>query len=98
MENSKEKSKRKPNWSSEESLALTNLVEEYRGIVRGKLSPHLTSQMKNKAWEEIAAKLRAASIGPPRTAAEAEKKWHNIFSKAKTEISNQRRVVSGTGG
>jgi hypothetical protein len=54
--------------------------------------------MKTKAWEEIAAKLRAASVGPPRTAAETEKKWHNIFSKAKTEISNHRRVVSGTGG
>ena len=40
------KHKRKPNWSSEESLALTTLVEEYKDIVRGKLGPQLTSQMK----------------------------------------------------
>ncbi|XP_056009912.1 uncharacterized protein LOC125678237 [Ostrea edulis] len=92
------KLKRKPNWSSEESLALTTLVEEYKDVVRGKLSPQLTSQMKSKAWGEIAVKLRAMSVGPTRTAAEVEKKWHNIFSKTKTEISNHRRIITGTGG
>lgn len=89
---------RKPNWNSDESLALASLVDDYKHILRGKLSHSLTSDMKTRAWGEVAQKLCAMGVGPSRTPAEVEKKWHNIFSHSKSEISSFRRTVSGTGG
>lgn len=92
-----EKQKRKPNWNSDESLALASLVDDYKHSLRGKLSPSLTSDMKTRAWGEVAQKLCAMGVGSSRTPAEVEKKWHNIFSHSKSEISSFRRTVSGTG-
>lgn len=90
--------KRKPNWNADETLALTNLVDENKQILRGKLGPSLTSEMKSRMWRNIAVSLTAMGVGPGRTAAEVEKKWHNIFSKSKSEISDHRRATTGTGG
>lgn len=89
--------KRKPNWNADETLALTNLVDENKQILRGKLGPSLTSEMKSRTWRNIAVSLTAMGVGPGRTAAEVEKKWHNIFSKSKSEISDHRRATTGTG-
>lgn len=91
------KQKRKPNWTSDESLALASLVDDYKHMLRGKLSPSVTSDMKTRAWGEVSQKLCAMGVGPSRTPAEVEKKWHNIFSNSKSEISSYRRTVSGTG-
>ncbi|XP_062613578.1 uncharacterized protein LOC134275315 [Saccostrea cucullata] len=90
--------KRKPNWNADETLTLTNLVDENKNILRGKLGPTLTSDMKARTWQSIAQTLTAMGVGPARTAAEVEKKWHNIFSKSKSEISDHRRGTTGTGG
>ncbi|XP_048738819.1 uncharacterized protein LOC125653405 [Ostrea edulis] len=90
--------KRKPNWNADETLALASLVEENKHILRGKLGPTLTSEMKHRTWQSIAERLAAMGVGPARTAVEVEKKWHNVFSKSKSEISDHRRVVTGTGG
>lgn len=65
--------KRKPNWNADETLALTNLVDENKQILRGKLGPSLTSEMKSRMWRNIAVSLTAMGVGPGRTAAEVEK-------------------------
>ncbi|XP_048746732.2 uncharacterized protein LOC125659184 [Ostrea edulis] len=54
--------------------------------------------MKHRTWQSIAERLAAMGVGPARTAVEMEKKWHNVFCKSKSEISDHRRVVTGTGG
>lgn len=41
--------------------------------------------------------MYATVVGLSRTPAEVEKKWHNIFSHSKIEISSFRRTVTGTG-
>lgn len=46
--------KRKPNWNADETQALTNLVDEKKQILRGKLGPSLTSEMKSWTWQNIA--------------------------------------------
>ncbi|XP_078311343.1 myb/SANT-like DNA-binding domain-containing protein 4 [Crassostrea virginica] len=98
MEPQSTPSKRKPNWNAEETLALTNLVDENKHIIRGKLGPNLTSDLKNRTWQNIAQTISAMGLGPARSSLEVEKKWHNIFSKSKSQISEHRRTLSGTGG
>ena len=97
MEPQSTPSKRKPNWNAEETLALTNLVDENKHIIGGKLGPNLTSDLKNRTWQNIAQTISAMGLGPARSSLEVEKKWHNIFSKSKSEISEHRRTLSGTG-
>lgn len=89
--------KRKSNWNADKTLTLTNLVDENKQILRGKLGPSLTSEMKSRTCRNIAVSLTAMDIGPGRTAAEVEKKWHTIFSKSKSDISDHRRATTGTG-
>ena len=66
-------------------------------IIRVKLGPNLTSDLKNRRCQNIAQTLSEMGLGPARSSLEVEKKWHNIFSKSKSEISEHRRTLSGTG-
>ena len=50
--------KRKPsNWNADETLALTNLVDENKHTIRGKLGLNLTSNLKNRTWQKIVETL-----------------------------------------
>ncbi|KAL5009733.1 hypothetical protein ScPMuIL_012038 [Solemya velum] len=89
--------KRKPNWTIDECTLLATLVNERKHIIRGKLSPSLTSAMKKECWKSIMQRLNASTI-VPRSAEEIEKKWHNILSSSKTELSSHKKSSMGTGG
>ena len=47
------KAKRKPNWTQEECLLLVALINENKHVLRSRLGPNLTSQMKRDTWEKI---------------------------------------------
>lgn len=90
------KTKRKPNWTQDECLLLATLVNEKKDVLRKKLGPNLTSKMKRDAWEKISSQLNASSA-IKRSTEEIEKKWNNILSSCKSEISNFRKSSTATG-
>jgi hypothetical protein len=89
--------KRKANWTMDECLLLVTLVNEKKHILRSKLGPGLTSRMKKEAWEGLAERLNASAVNTQRTVEEIEKKWQNLLSTSKAEISTYRKTSNGTG-
>ncbi|XP_061194049.1 uncharacterized protein LOC133202272 [Saccostrea echinata] len=53
--------------------------------------------MKKDTWERVTEQLNVSS-STPRTVEEVEKKWQNILSTAKSEISSYRKEATATGG
>ncbi|XP_046351346.1 uncharacterized protein LOC124131880 isoform X1 [Haliotis rufescens] len=90
--------KRKPNWSSDQTLLLVILVDEWKAIIKGKFGPGVTSRMKKEAWVEVAANINAAFPNVIRSTEDCEKRWYNIQSKSRQEIPAFKRQLSGTGG
>ncbi|XP_046582216.1 uncharacterized protein LOC124289655 [Haliotis rubra] len=88
--------KRKPNWTSDQSLLLVRLVDERKSIIKGKFGPGVTSRMKKEAWGEVAANINAAFPNVVRSSDDCEKRWYNIQSKSRQEISAFKRQLSGT--
>lgn len=89
--------KRKANWTQDECLMLVTMVNEKKNILRSKLGPSLTSRMKKEAWEELTERLNASAVNTQRTVEEVEKKWQNLLSTSKAEISSYRKTTNGTG-
>lgn len=52
-----EKKPRKPNWTSEEMEVLAEAYLSSYKVIRGKLTPVVTSEVKKRAWENITDKL-----------------------------------------
>ena len=90
------KAKRKPNWTQEECLLLVTLINENKHVLRSRLGPNLTSQMKRDTWEKISKQFNASAL-TPRTTEEIEKKWNNILSTSKAEKSTFRKQSTITG-
>lgn len=91
------KGKRKPNWSNDECLSLANYMAQYKDILRGKLGPGLTSEKKKTTWKLVTDRLNASFTAVKRSQEEVEKKWHNIFSQTKSEISAYKKAQCATG-
>jgi hypothetical protein len=88
--------KRKPNWTADECLYLSKLVEEHKGILRAKFGTGVTTAKKREVWKKITDAINAAST-TKRTVEEVEKKWHNIQMKGKAELADARRSATRTG-
>ena len=84
------KAKRKPNWTQEECLLLVTLINENKHVLRSRLGPNLTSQMKRDTWKKISKQLNAFAL-TPFTTKEIKEKWTNILSTSETEISSFRK-------
>lgn len=65
-------------------------------IIRVKLGPNLTSDLKNRAWQIIWRTLSAMGLWPVRSSSELDKKWHIFFNKLKSQILDHSRTVSET--
>ncbi|XP_069108898.1 nuclear apoptosis-inducing factor 1-like [Argopecten irradians] len=89
--------KRKPNWTADECLQLTKLVEEKKDVIRAKFGAGVTTQRKREAWQRITDAINASST-VRRSVEEVEKKWHNLHMKGKAELSDHRRQAVMTGG
>ncbi|XP_071094971.1 nuclear apoptosis-inducing factor 1-like [Haliotis cracherodii] len=90
--------KRKPNWSEDQNLLLTKLVDENKAVLLGKFGAGVTAQKKKEKWVELTHTINAAFPGCIRAPEEVEKKWHNIQSKARGEIARYKQGVISTGG
>ncbi|KAL7407374.1 hypothetical protein ABVT39_007492 [Epinephelus coioides] len=83
--------KRRPNWTDQECLLLTQLMQERKDIIRGKCSTGVSIQDKRQAWEEIAQAINNAFPQMQRTVSDCNKKWENLLAKAREEIKRLRR-------
>ncbi|XP_062620184.1 uncharacterized protein LOC134281773 [Saccostrea cucullata] len=93
-----EKEPRKPNWTD---LEMEVLVEAYASsvkVIRGKLSPGLTTDSKKKAWEAITNKVNSVSIGCSRTTDETKKRIQDVQSSIKKKEAFRKREAMKTGG
>jgi hypothetical protein len=54
-------SKRKPNWTDREKVALLEEYEKRKVILKAKFSSSITSGGKNRAWKEIANIVNAGN-------------------------------------
>ncbi|XP_048248922.1 uncharacterized protein LOC124125914 [Haliotis rufescens] len=88
--------KRKPNWTKEEVLLLTELVKANVHVLEGKFGPGVTSARRQEAWQVITATLNSSG-SHPRTKEEVEKKWKNVKSQAKHKYSEFGKLTKGTG-
>ncbi|XP_022305017.2 uncharacterized protein LOC111112026 [Crassostrea virginica] len=92
-------SKRKPNWSGAEIEALAQAVLENIRTVKGKFTPALTQETKNKCWIAITERINAVNDSrASRDTSEVKKKWQDISSltkKKEAERIKHRRVTGG---
>lgn len=89
--------KRKPNWSLEGNLLLTEEVLQRKHIIKGKFSTTLTRVDKKDAWKEIANKINAKFYSCRLYAVEYKKKWFNILSEGCQEIAAYKKAAAATG-
>ncbi|KAL3972585.1 zinc finger protein [Sarotherodon galilaeus] len=87
---------RKPGWTEEQGLLLAQLVNEHKGMLRGKFGPTVTSQGKRRAWDTISQTINASFPLVVRTGDDCEKRWYVLQSKAKDEIAAHKRESSLT--
>ncbi len=80
-------SKRKPNWSKEESIFLVQSVLKWKDIIRGKFSPTVTSKEKKNA----------AFPRTSRSAEDCEKRWYNVLATSRKEIAAYKESMRATG-
>ena len=68
----------------------------HQHVLRSRLGPNLTSQMKRDTWKKISKQLNAFAL-TPFTTKEIKKKWTNILSTSKAEISTFGKQSTITG-
>lgn len=90
-------SKRKPNWTADETVLLAELVLNWKEVVRDKFGPTITSKEKRKAWKVIASPINAASPRRRRSAEDCEKGWYNVLSTSRKEIAAYKADMQATG-
>ena len=91
------KKRRAFNFAYEEVEALVGAVEERKAALFGKFSSTLTSQSKEKMWEEVADIVSAVG-GVQRTVDSVKKKWSAVSSEAKARGALVKRELAKTGG
>lgn len=72
--------KRKPNWTTDECLYLSKLVDENKSVLRSKFGTGVTTVKKREIWRKITDAINAKS-STKRSVEEVEKKWHNLQMK-----------------
>uniref|UniRef100_A0A0P4W0U5 Regulatory protein zeste n=1 Tax=Scylla olivacea TaxID=85551 RepID=A0A0P4W0U5_SCYOL len=98
--NTQQRRKRKPNWSSDETLRLVNIMAEKRCIIKGRFHPSLTHADKKRAWEDITNSVNARNLHVKRTEEEVVNKWFTVLSHSRKKIANinKEQNQSGAGG
>ncbi|XP_022296531.2 uncharacterized protein LOC111106235 [Crassostrea virginica] len=88
---------RKLNWTQSEINTLVDAVSDRISIIRGKFSPYLTTERKNRAWEEVMESVNACS-SIKRDLKGIKKKWVDIQSQTRKKEAARRREQTKTGG
>lgn len=68
--------KRKPNWSNEEIEVLVQCVTDNIRLIKGKFTPSITNEAKNRCWVEITS----------QEVCDVKKKWQDLSSQIKKNV------------
>lgn len=91
-------SRRRPNFTPEELIALAEAIRDRRDILFGRFEATAVTRItKSKAWVEVTSIVNAVG-GMERTVAEIMHKHKNIKTTAKAKESHNRRERKKTGG
>ncbi|XP_052677538.1 uncharacterized protein LOC128158646 [Crassostrea angulata] len=91
--------KRKPNWSNEEIEVLVQGVTDNIRLIKGKFTPSITNEAKNRCWVEITSQVNAVNCSNfEREVCDVKKKWQDLSSQIKKREAEKRRVLHATGG
>ena len=94
----KKKSARQPNWTRQEKEILVEEFLKRKSILRGKFSSKLKSIDKQAAWTEITEAVNRSPLSTfRRDEKTVQKKWDNLLSDAKKEISAYKKSLAKTG-
>ena len=91
------KKKRKPNFTARELTIITENVEANKGILQSKFTDNVTNKTKTETWKAITEKVNAVGVAS-RTIYKLKQKWKGLFSTAKKEFSQQKKVQRKMGG
>ena len=89
--------KRRPNFSTAEQSALIESIGSHPEVLQKFHGPGLSKSQKEESWQSIQVEL-SNIFGISRTVEELKKKWADLKSVAKKEVSRYRREVKKTGG
>jgi len=92
-----QKKKRKPNWSSDETLRLVNVMAEKHLTVNGRFRPSLTHGDKKRAWADITNAVNASNVLVRRTEEEVINKWFTVLSHSRKKIAAVRKEFNQSG-
>ena len=90
------KSTRNSNWTEVEKDIILEQCTQQALIIHGPICASLTTQMKNKVWEEIASKVNSAG-GANRTLEQVKNKWKNMRSRSVEKVREYTRESKKTG-
>uniref|UniRef100_A0A8W8LPF5 Myb/SANT-like DNA-binding domain-containing protein n=1 Tax=Magallana gigas TaxID=29159 RepID=A0A8W8LPF5_MAGGI len=91
--------KRKPNWSNEEIEVLVQGVTDNIRLIKGKFTPSITNEAKNRCWVEITSQVNAVNCSNfEREVCDVKKKWQDLSSQIKKREAEKRRGLHATGG
>lgn len=88
--------KGKPNFSDRERSILIDKYRSNLDVTRPKLGSMLTFHDKEEAWKKITDKLNTTGDGC-RTVPEVLKKWNNLASTMKENLSSEKKNMERTG-
>ena len=72
-------------------------MEANKGILQSKFTDNVTNKTKTETWKAITEKLNAIGVAS-RTIYKLKQKWKGLFSTAKKEFSQQKKVQRKMGG
>lgn len=87
---------KKENWTTDECIYLSRLVEENKDVLCAKFGTGITTIRKRAAWQKITDSINSTS-STKLSVEEVEKKWHNVQMKGKAELSDACRSMKMTG-
>ncbi|XP_069130313.1 uncharacterized protein [Argopecten irradians] len=99
------KKPRKPNWTDGEMEVLAESFLNSAKILRGKLTPNLTADMKKAEWLKISERNKCHYCTTEfqwrsviALLMRRKKRWQDAQSAVKKKESFRRKVANGTGG
>lgn len=89
-------SKRRPNFSNEEVIALATAVKERQGILLCKFDNNVTAKTKAVQWQEVTDSVNVVSL-VKRCVPEVRKKFYDLRTNLKKKVAADDKYSGKTG-
>ncbi|XP_077259125.1 uncharacterized protein LOC143895690 isoform X1 [Temnothorax americanus] len=90
--------KRLPNFSTDEKMTLTEIIESKKHIIESKQTDAVTIKEKEKCWLDISREFNSRCILANRNVASLKNCWDNLKKRTRRHFAEVRKEVFATGG